>query len=76
MSEMFADTSGWGTLVDPTQTFHNLGTNLYRAARLQGQKVVTTNYILVELVALLTSPLRIPRPSVISLIDAKGFSLC
>lgn len=70
MSEIFADTSGWGCLVDPTQTFHNLTTNTYRIARRQGRTVVTTNYVIVELVALLTSPLRIPRPSVISFVDS------
>ena len=31
--------------------------------------VVTTNYVLVELVALLTSPLRIPRQAVVAFID-------
>lgn len=41
----------------------------YRAARKQGRKVVTTNYILTELVALLTSPLRIPRAAIISFVD-------
>jgi predicted nucleic acid-binding protein len=40
----------------------------YRATRNRG-KVVTTNYVLTELVALLTSSLRIPRTSIISFID-------
>ncbi|MGH7224801.1 MAG: type II toxin-antitoxin system VapC family toxin [Gemmataceae bacterium] len=69
MPELFADTSGWGNLVDPTQPFHTLAANIYRAARGQGRKVITTNYVLAEFVALLTSPLRIPRPRVIMLID-------
>jgi predicted nucleic acid-binding protein len=69
MSELFADTSGWGSLVDPTQPFHTLATTIYRTARSQGRKVISTNYILVEWVALLTSPLRIPRPSVVNFID-------
>lgn len=69
MSELFADTSGWGSLVDPTQPFHALAANIYRAARRQGRKVVTTNYVLAELVALLTSPLRIPRPHVVTFLD-------
>ncbi len=69
MPELFADTSGWGHLVDPTQPLHVRAAALYRAARQQGQKVVTTNYVLVELVALLTSPLRIPRPTVITFME-------
>ena len=69
MSELFADTSGWGNLVDPTQAFHSLAAGIYRAARQQARKLVTTNYILAELVALLTSPLRIPRPAAVAFLD-------
>jgi predicted nucleic acid-binding protein len=42
---------------------------MYRMARQQKRKVVTTNYIIAELVALLTSPLRVPRPATISFIE-------
>lgn len=69
MADLFGDTSGWGNLVDTSQPFHALTANLYRAARQQGRKVITTNYILVELVALLTSPLRIPRARSSTFID-------
>jgi predicted nucleic acid-binding protein len=69
MPEVFADTSGWGSLVDPTQPFHAPAAILYRQAREQGHKVVTTNYILTELIALLTSPLRIPRSATVAFID-------
>ena len=70
MSDLFADTSGWGNLVDPTQPFHSLGATLYRTARQQKRKVITTNYIVTELVALLTSPLRIPRVAAIAFVEA------
>jgi predicted nucleic acid-binding protein len=70
MPALFADTSGWGNLVDPTQSFHALAANIYRGARRHASKVVTTNYVLGELVALLTSPLGIPRPKVITFIEA------
>lgn len=60
MSEFLADTSGWANLVDPTQPHHTLAANLYRTARQQGNKAITTNYIVTEVVALLTSPLRTP----------------
>jgi predicted nucleic acid-binding protein len=69
MSDLFADTSGWASMVDRTQPFPSRAKSLYRAARIQGRKIITTNYILAELVALLTSPMRIPRPSVVNYIE-------
>jgi predicted nucleic acid-binding protein len=69
MAELFADTSGWGCLFDAAQPYHVLVANLYRGARTQNRKIITTNYILTELVALLTNPLRIPRPTIIELVD-------
>lgn len=69
MADVFADTSGWGNLADHREPFHALAAKIYRTARQQGRRILTTNYILCELVALLTSPLRIPRPSVVQLID-------
>jgi predicted nucleic acid-binding protein len=69
MPDLFGDTSGWGHLVDPTQSFHTQAASHYRNARQQGSKVITTNYILLEVVALLTNPLRIPRPSIVAFIE-------
>lgn len=69
MAELFADTSGLGSLADPTQPFHSLAASFYRASRYQNRKLVTTNYILAELVALLTSPLRFSRTSIVAFID-------
>lgn len=70
MPGIFVDTAGWGHLVDPTQEFHNQASILYRSFRHQGSRFVTTNYILTELVALLMSPLRLPRAKVIAFIAA------
>ena len=69
MQDLFADTSGWGHLIDPTQSFHIQAASHYRKTRQQGRKVVTTNYILLEVVALLTNPLRIPRTTVVAFIE-------
>ena len=69
MADLFVDTSGWGCLFDAAQPYHAAAGNLYRTARSQNRKIVTTNYILTELVALLTSPLRIPRPRIIELVE-------
>lgn len=68
MPSIFVDTSGWGHLVDPSQACHKHAADLYRRARQEGSRLVTTNYILTELVALLTSPLRIPRARTIAFI--------
>jgi len=69
MPQLFADTSGWGTLVDSIQPFHALAANIYREARLRSQKIVTTNYVLTEVVALFTSPLRVARPTIVAFIE-------
>lgn len=69
MPELFADTSGWGNLVDPTQPFHALAANIYRTSRQRSKKIITTNYVLAEVVALLTSPLRISRPAIVTFIE-------
>ena len=69
MADFFADTSGFASLADPTQPFHTLAAQIYRTARNRNRKIVTTNYVVAELVALLTSPLRHSRPSVIASVD-------
>jgi hypothetical protein len=69
MADLFMDTAGWGHLVDSRQSYHQQTAAIYRQARHQGQKIITTNYIVMELVALLTSPLRIPRPATIAFIN-------
>lgn len=70
MAGLFADTSGWGNIVDAGQPYHSLATAIYRSARSEGRKIVTTNYIVAELVALMTRPLRIPRPTLIDFIES------
>jgi len=74
MAELFADTSGWGNLLDATQPYHSLAASIYRAARHEGRKVVTTNYIIAELIALMARPLRIPRPMVIAFVESLRIS--
>lgn len=68
MPDIFVDTAGWGHLLDPSQAFHHGASAIYRRARQEGTRFLTTNYILAELVALLTSPLNVPRPKVIAFI--------
>jgi uncharacterized protein len=66
MTSLLIDTSGWGNLIDSTQLFHDQTAILYRTARQQKHRILITNYIITEVVALLTSPLRIPRPQIIA----------
>ncbi|OYQ62333.1 VapC toxin family PIN domain ribonuclease [Pseudanabaena sp. SR411] len=70
MSELFIDTSGWANLIDISQPFHPLSVKIYQNARSQKHTIITTSYIITELVALLSSPLRIPRPKAIAFIQS------
>lgn len=69
MNEVFADTSGWGNYFVRTELFHADAKNLMRQWYTNGISIVTTNYVLLELVALFTSPLRIPRIKQIKAIE-------
>src|SRR5262249_319464 len=61
MPEVFADTSGWASGYVPSQPFHAAALGYFRRCRGGGLRVVTTNYVLAELTAVLTSPLHVPR---------------
>lgn len=67
---MFVDTSGWACLFINTQPYHAQADRCFRLALQQQRNIVTTNYVLTELVALLSSPLRIPRSRIFEVIDA------
>jgi predicted nucleic acid-binding protein len=69
MPELFIDTSGWANLIDISQPFHSLSATTYQNARSQKYKLITTSYIVTELVALLSSPLRIPRLKAIIILN-------
>lgn len=70
MNNIFADTSGWGNLIDSTQKYHELAANIYRSLPHKLCKIVTTNYIITELVALMSSPLRIQHQIVVEFINS------
>lgn len=69
-SSLFVDTSGWASLYIPTEDFHQQAVQAFQRSRQQKQSIVTTNYIIAELVALLYSPLRTPRPRLFEIIDS------
>jgi predicted nucleic acid-binding protein len=70
MTEVFADTSGWANYFVRSEPFSQLAVSRMRQWYATGDRLVTTNYVLIELVALMTSPLRIPRPQQIRTIEA------
>jgi predicted nucleic acid-binding protein len=70
MAEVFADTSGWASWLIQNDPHHPLASTLLATWQGGGQRVITTNYVLTELAALLTSPLRVPRPVQIPLLQA------
>jgi predicted nucleic acid-binding protein len=70
VNELFLDTAGWACLADRREQFHDAAELIYLQARRQGRLVVTTNYVLAELVTLLTSPKHLPRAEVIDFADA------
>lgn len=61
MAEVFADTAGWASFFVLTEPHHAVAEALIFQWHGAGTKLVTTNYVLAELVSLFTSPLRIPR---------------
>lgn len=69
-TSIFVDTSGWANLADPSQAHHQLMVSLYTEALRQRRKLVTINYVLAELVALMTSPMRFPRPAVVAFVQS------
>ena len=70
MKEVFADTSGWASAFVRTETYHSLAADFLRQWQANGTLVVTTNYVINEVSALLTSPLRVPRPQQIAILNS------
>lgn len=68
-NSLFVDTAGWVYLVDRHDPFHIRVQTVYQYAVRQGRHFVTTNYILAELVALLTNRSRIPRQQIFAFVD-------
>jgi uncharacterized protein len=69
MVDRFADTSGWASWADDTQKFHALALKIVNETWTRGHQLVTTNWVLAELTALLTSPLRMPKRQQIQLLE-------
>jgi predicted nucleic acid-binding protein len=63
VAEVFVDTAGWANIFVRTEPKHEKASHLFHEWRRQNHRLVTSNYVLVELVALLTQPFRVPRPN-------------
>jgi predicted nucleic acid-binding protein len=68
MAEIFVDTSGWASLLERAEPDHAEALACLDRALQNNDHLVTTNFVLIELTALLTSPLRIPKPRQIHLL--------
>lgn len=69
MSELFIDTSGWAAFLVRSEPFHLEARFLLNQHRRNGQSVVTTNYVFAELIALLTSPMRVARSEQVRIVE-------
>ncbi len=69
-NKVFIDTSGWANLFIATESYHEQAKQWFQHKRQQNQAMVTTNYVVIELVALLNSPLRVPRPQLFKYVEA------
>jgi predicted nucleic acid-binding protein len=70
MIERFADTSGWAEWADQSLVFHLQAVQLFDEVWNGSGRLVTTDFVLAELTALLSSPVRMPKLKQIELLDA------
>jgi predicted nucleic acid-binding protein len=69
-NSLFIDTSGWAYLVDRHNPLHDGVRAVYQHALNQQRLLVTTNYVIAELVPLLASRSRISRQQIFTFVDA------
>lgn len=56
MAEVFVDTSGWATFFVRTEPLHAVAVACMCQWRAEGTHVITTNYVLTELMCAITPP--------------------
>ena len=68
-SSLLIDTSGWASYLHAGDPFHAEAVHLYQSAYARHAALVTTDYVLAELVALLSSThYKLPRQRVIAIV--------
>ena len=69
MNEVFADTSGWASFFVDTEPYHAKTLRLIEQWQQKARSVVTTNYVLSELLPLLTMRFHVRRERALNLIE-------
>jgi len=70
LNQIFIDTSGWANLFIATESYHDQAKQWFSQSRQQHDQLITSNYVITELVALFHSPLRVPRSQLFQYIEA------
>ena len=70
MNSLFIDTFGWANAFVSSETYHSQAQQYILDAWQSQRPFITTSYIIAELVALLQSPLRIPRNTIFQVVDS------
>ena len=70
MADIFVDTAGWVAHVDSAQPQHAAASTLIGVCLAEGGRLLSSNYVLIEFVALMTSRQRVPRDALIASVDA------
>lgn len=70
MSNLFVDTSGWANIFVSSESHYIQAQQHFLKAWQSHHLIITTNYVVAELVALLQSPLRIPRNTIFQVVDS------
>ena len=68
MNGIFVDTSGWANLFIKSEPLYRSAVGLILTCQQQRGHIVTSNYVLAELSALLMSPLRVDRETRLNLL--------
>jgi uncharacterized protein len=68
-SSLFVDTSGWASFFIKTEPTYPKALKILGIAYQRHHQIITSNYILAELVALLHSPLRQPRSHIFTILN-------
>lgn len=70
MSNIFVDTSSWANFFIPSEPYYDKAVQYVREAKQKRQQLVTTNYIIAELIALLGSRYPLPRNKLFQYVNA------
>lgn len=68
-SDVFVDTSGWARYLNRLDPLHTEASQVFKRVTAHGSPLVTTNYVLGELVPLMTVRARINRLEVLTAVD-------